>query len=602
MTSVTPTTIALSTAIKPIITDLYNGAKGIVHTGLQKWSTDAGIHNIASTLIELTHVKTIWSGEDEKPLEDFYYPSKIEDQQKSRTIASVDELPTGNLVIEGIVGQGKSMFLRHLAASMIKTKKPKRIPIFLELRTINSKRTLLDSISLYLESIGIKYNIEIFEYLAQSDKITLLLDGFDEIPGECVSDVILELGVIQRKYKALKIIISSRPRSNIQNASGFKVVKLVPLETSDYDPFVSKLIKDPMKKSDVITALETCAESIKGVVHTPLMLTLVVMIYQTEKEIPSTLSGFFDKLFGVVFAKHDKQKAGFNRQHYSGLSESDLKIFFETFCFIAVQSKMGRSMTSAEFDKAFAGAKKYRKSMICKNEDFRKDIIKVSCLMLEEGIDTITFLHKSILDYHAAAFIRDLSEAKAIKIYNSTIKNFQQWEHVLQFLKAIDPLRFSKHYTLNYLPTELNKLSSLIANQNPNDLADFLEKLMPGARLEVTKSSIEKFTRRAISSCELHVDICEAFPLAIFQQCEGKNFGKMIKSAAFSKTESSGSREVFSGAIRPVLKELGDEHIWSMLKTIEATALQSLEKAALEIKNEIEEDDLLEEILSETED
>ncbi len=367
MTGVTPTTIALSTAIKPIITDLYNGAKGIVHTGLQKWSTDAGIHNIASTLIDLTHVKTIWSGEDEKPLEDFYYPSKIEDQQKPKKIASIDELPRGNLVIEGIVGQGKSMFLRHLAASMIKTKKPKRIPIFLELRTINSKRSLLDSISLYLESIGIKYNTEIFDYLAQSGKITLLLDGFDEIPGECVSDVIVELGAIQRKYKSLKIIISSRPRSNIQNASGFKVVKLVPLETSDYDPFVSKLIKDPIKKSDVITALENCADSIKGVVHTPLMLTLVVMIYQTEKQIPSTLSGFFDKLFGVVFAKHDKQKAGFNRQHYSGLSESDLKIFFETFCFMAVQSKMGRSMTSAEFDKAFAGAKKYRKSMTCKN-------------------------------------------------------------------------------------------------------------------------------------------------------------------------------------------------------------------------------------------
>ncbi|WP_122588069.1 NACHT domain-containing protein [Pseudomonas viridiflava] len=602
MTGAALTTIALTTTLRPIITDLYNGAKGKVQTGLYKWSTDAGIDNIASTLIELNQVKTIWSGEDEKPLEDLYYPSKIEHQKKVKRISSIDELPSGNLVIEGIVGQGKSMFLRHIAASMIKTKNPKQIPIFLELRTITLKRSLLDSMSQFFESIGIKYSEEIFDYLAQSAKIVLLLDGFDEIPSDCVSDVILDLGVIQRKYKTLKIVISSRPRSNIQNASGFKVVKLVPLTPSDYDPFVSKLIIDTAKRLDVITALENCAASIKGVVHTPLMLTLVVMIYQTEKEIPSTLSGFFDKLFGVVFAKHDKQKAGFNRQHHSGLSESDLKTFFETFCFMAVQSKIGRSMTSAEFDKAFASAKKYKKNMACDNENFRKDIIKVACLMLEEGIDTITFLHKSILDYHAAAFIRDLSEAKAIKIYNSTIKNFQQWEYVLQFLKAIDPLRFSKHYTLKYLPTELTKLSSLIKSGNSNELLSFIDVLMPGARLEITKNTVERFTRPSISSCELHVEICHAFALSLFRQCENKNFSKLIKSVEFHRAEGSGSHKVFSGALRPVLKEFGDDQIWSMLKVIEATALQTLEKAELNIKNEIEEDDLLEEILSETED
>ncbi|WP_081585385.1 NACHT domain-containing NTPase [Pseudomonas sp. PAMC 26793] len=602
MTGATLTTIALTNTLRPIITDLYNGAKGKVKTGLHKWSTDSGIHNTASTLIELNYVKTIWSGEEEKPLEDFYYPSKIEHQKKAKKIASIGELPPGNLVIEGIVGQGKSMFLRHLAASMIKNKKPEKIPIFLELRTITSKRSLLDSISLFFESIGIKYDDEIFDYLAKSDKIILLLDGFDEIPSECVSDVILELNIIQRKYKSLKIVISSRPRSNIQNASGFKVVKLVPLTTSDYDPFVSKLIIDIIKRSDVIAALENCAESIKGVVHTPLMLTLVVMIYQTEKEIPSTLSGFFDKLFGVVFAKHDKQKAGFNRQHYSNLSESDLKILFETFCFMAVQSKMGRSMTSSEFDKAFAAAKKYKKNMVCENENFRKDIIKVSCLMLEEGLDTITFLHKSILDYHAAAFIRDLSEAKAIKIYNSTIKNFQQWEHVLQFLKTIDPLRYSKHYTLKYLPTELEKLSALIEEQNSSNLLNFIDKLMPGSRIELTKNSVEKFRRPFTSSSELDVEICNAFFVALFKQCQNKSFENLIKSAAFDEAESSGNRKVFSGPVRPVLREFGDDEIWSMLRRIEATALQSLQKAAIDINNEIEEDDLLEEILSEKDD
>lgn len=602
MASATLTTAVLANTLRPIVSDLYNGAKGKVQKSLENWATEAGIKNIASTLIEINKAKTIWSGEEETPLKDFYYPSKLEHQNKKVKIDAIDNLPKGNLVIEGIVGQGKSIFMRHLAASTIGASKPKAIPIFLELRTISSKRSLLDAISIFFDSISIKYSDETLGYLALSGKTILLLDGFDEIPNECVSDVILELEVIQRKYPSLKIVISSRPRSHIQNAAGFKVVKLVPLSKNDYDPFVSKLIHSSAKRFDVVSALNDCTESIKGVIHTPLMLTLVVMIYQTEKEIPATLSGFFDKLFGVVFTRHDKLKAGFNRQHYSGLSESRLKILFETFCFMLIQNKSGRSMNGSEFDKAFAAAKKYTKETTCENENFRKDITKVSCLMLEEGIDTITFLHKSILDYHAAAFIRDLSENKSIKIYNSATIKFQQWEHVLQFLKAIDPLRYSKHYILKYLPTERDKISALLKKRNSNELITFLESLMPIARIEFSRNNIEKFTRQNVSSCELHAEICDDFANALFNQCNGKRFDNLINTATTIEINTTSNDRSFSSSLRSVLHEFGDDKIWEMLKVIENTAAHTLEKAKAEVDNEIEEDDLLEEMLSETDD
>lgn len=592
------TTTILTTLLKPIISDLYSGAKDQAKKGLSKWATEAGIKNIALTLLELDKAKTIWYGEDEIPLSDFYYPSRIEDRNKRIQINTIHDLPQGNLVIEGIVGQGKSIFMRHLAASTVAMRPPSIIPIFVELRTISSKRSLIDSIALFLNSISIKYSQETLDYLASSGKVILLLDGFDEIPSECVTDTIVELNVFHRKYPNLQIIVSSRPRSHIQNAPGFKVVKLVPLYQKDYDPFVSKLISSPVKRHDVISALDDCTGSIKGVIHTPLMLTLVVMIYQTEKEIPSTLSDFFDKLFGVVFTRHDKLKAGFNRQHHSGLSENRLKRLFEAFCFMTIKSGVGRTMNSAKFDKAFNDAVVYTKEKTCENEAFRKDIIKVACLMLEEGIDTITFLHKSILDYHAAAFVRDLPDTQAKTFYTSALKKFNQWEHVLQFLKAIDPVRFARDYTLQYLPEALEDLSSLIEKQNSIELIQFLEKLFPGATLEIDQKGKQEFTRPSTSLNELFAEIGDNIARPIFDLCNAPSPDKLLAAANLSGSNTLDPNSSRILNIRSIITVFGDDPIWARLKTIKTAHITTLESATDCINNEIRTDDLLEQLLT----
>lgn len=601
MTSTTLATLALTNLIRPLVADLYKGAKEKVQANLLNWSTDAGIANLATTLADINKAKTIWSGEDETPLDQFYYPSKIRSNNKIIKIDTLQDMPDGNLVVEGIVGQGKSIFMRHLAASTIAASPPSKIPLLIELRTITPKRSLLNAISLYFDSIGITYTEETLDYLALSGKIVLLLDGFDEIPAECLSEILFELSIIIRKYPQLKIIISSRPRSHIQNSSGFKVINLVPLSEKDYDPFVSKLITSTPKRFDVISALHECRDGIKGIINTPLMLTLVVMIYQTEKEIPSSLPGFFDKLFGVVFTRHDKLKAGFNRQHYSGLPESRLKRIFEAFCFMLVQRGVGRSMSTTVFNKAFSDAKKFTKEQTCENENFRKDIVKVSCLMLDEGLDTTTFLHKSILDYHAAAFIRDLSDTQSKKIYSSAIEKFEQWEHVLHFLKEIDPLRYAKQYTMIYLPDITKQISSIIERKNTSELITFLENIMPDGEITISQQGECRFTRLRHIENELCTEIQNIFPQAIFKQCK---IPLLRESPGAENTNSNDpliSRDKYILTIRSAITKFGDDAIWEMLKTIEESAIRTLKIAAICINNEIVEHNLLDEILSKEE-
>ncbi|AEA67076.1 Hypothetical protein; Predicted NTPase domain (NACHT family) [Pseudomonas brassicacearum subsp. brassicacearum NFM421] len=494
----TLTTVMLAKLLTPLITELYNNASGKAKEALNKWSAASGIKKAATTLLKIEKVKTIWSPEEEISLKSFYYPSKLQKTNTSQNTTiieapNIEKLPSGNIVIEGIVGQGKSIFMRHLAASVIASNEPRMIPAFLELRTISTKRTLMEAITNFIESLGVQPAREAFDYLASSNKIVLLLDGFDEIPNECISDTVLEIETLQNKHPELKIIISSRPRNHIQNVVGFQVLQLTKLVDTDYDHFISKLIRSPVKRFDVVEALRDCSESIKGVISTPLMLTLVVIVYQTEKEIPSTLSDFFDKLFGIVFTKHDKLKAGFNRQHYTKLSERKLKQLFDAFCFMIIQLGGGRSVDTLMFENSFDQAIDYLPECTCELENFRNDIVKVACLMGEEGLDTTTFLHKSILDYHAAAFIKAQSEARAKNFYQAAFDNYEKWESVLDFLDTIDVIRYSKYYIIDRLSPLVSEISQILSSDDEALLIAYIEKYIPNLYFKFEDYTLHEF-------------------------------------------------------------------------------------------------------------
>lgn len=71
--------------------------------------------------------------------------------------------------------------------------------------------------------------------------------------------------------------------------------------------------------------------------------------------------------------------------------------------------------------------------------------------MLEEGIDTTTFLHKSVLEYYAAAFIKHSTDEVARLFYQVADQNYRTWQEVIRFLADIDPYRYSKEFAVDQL-------------------------------------------------------------------------------------------------------------------------------------------------------
>lgn len=594
MSATVLTISTLSRLLAPAIKDLYSGARGQVEQALQKLSTASGIKKLATTLSKIDKVKTIWSPEDEVSLNKFYYPSKIVIDEKSKVINSEHDLPDGNLVIEGIVGQGKSIFMRYLACSLLPATGITKIPVLLELRNISTKRTLQDSISHFLKTVGITGGEDTFAYLASSGKIVLLLDGFDEVPEECVTDLIIAIDQLQVLHPELRIIISCRPHSGIQNQVGFKVLRLVPLTQDDYDPFVRKLIPSTPKRVDVVDALNECPPNIQGIISTPLMLTLVIVVYQTEKEIPLSLADFFDKLFGIVFTKHDRLKTGFNRQHYSGLAERRLRELFDAFCFMVVQTGGGRTLKPSEFNKAFDGALKLAQDCQCEVENFRKDIVKVSCLLIEEGLDLTTFLHKSILDYHAAAFVKNLNDARAQKFYSAAAKDFKKWQQVLSFLKVIDQTRYAKDYYLNVAAEPYKKLQDALAKDD-KAFRHYLLNLSPGIAAGFHRDVIVSWAPQRPIRNQVEQEIDYVILETIVQLFTG--VGAKVVRQLFSKAYGGDSSDpTYHIPFPDILQQIGIDPFKTDLSKYENKTYTLFEEYKLVIANDVSQEDIFDDL------
>lgn len=453
-------TIAAIRLLAKPLNDLYEAGAGKFKKELAIWNNDKAKTLLAQKIFAYDKIKTIWQKNKEVRLSRIYYPSHVSfPEGVTKQINSLSHLPrSGNLVIQGTVGQGKSVFLRHLCIQELRQAGSGRIPIFIEFRLIDAKDGLPGAIVRSFDALGFKVSDELLDFYASSGSIVLLLDAFDELADDLVSTVFRDMEILATKYPSLQMIVTSRPNRAIQNSGLFSVISLAPLSPKDFDPFLEKINVDAAQRQQLIVAINQSSSGVSGLLTTPLMLTLVVMLYAAEKSIPSELPDFFEALFQTVFTAHDKQKPGLVRLHKTGLSERKLQKLFEAFCFMGMQQGCVRSFGLEQYNKAFELALKYSDGQ-CASDDFRNDITQVACLMQEEGFD-ITFVHQSIQEYYAAAFIRHCHDDAAEKFYTTIVSGmeYHRWAQVVVFLKQIDAYRWAKFFRVPVIDTVLSYL------------------------------------------------------------------------------------------------------------------------------------------------
>lgn len=403
-------------------------------------------------------IRTLHSAEDDVYLDEIYSPLTL--QAKSDFEIRVDDnisLDYSKVInIIGIAGQGKSTILRKIFLEEIR--RANIFPFFIELRKLDNS-SILNYFKKTLNEVGIDTSDARVEYLLQSRKALLLLDGFDEIPSKDRIKTLAEIVSLNTQFNA-RIIVTSRPGTEICHEPGISNLTVKNLTKDDVINIIKRL--DRYNSSSELKTLLDNNKSLRETLKTPILANLLYVCYPYLDKVPENVIDFYDKLFITLYSRHDKIK-NFNREKYASIPAGKANDIFNALCFESIRKDQ------LEFNESKLNETLYSAMMLCdcakeNSENIKQDIINITCLLQKDGYDRYVFLHRSIQEFHAAKFIASLPLNSKKKVYSklkSNINTSDSFYGAIGFLMDIDTDDCDSELVLSYMnDIGMDKLSS----------------------------------------------------------------------------------------------------------------------------------------------
>lgn len=438
------TAAVLATLLKDPLTKAFGWTFKEALKGTRNQNIENSLKTLSTRITEVVKVKTIYKGDKSIDLHKFYVPTRVDNI--GTRIECISDIDSQSIVLEGTVGQGKSIFMRYLTYQ--EARQSKRIPIFFELRRLDENQNLEEAVSLTINNWIHSFSKEHFTKIAESGNLVLFLDGFDELPHETVKKLLNEIEGWCERYPDMQLIISARPESEIQKSNYFKIYKLSSYRFHEQSKLIDKLVEEEKSREVLKQTIKESNHEIKGLLTTPLMITLFVMTYRALSEAPKSQTEFYKSLFSVLTSRHDKTKPGYKRQLSCKLNETQLQGVFEEFCYLTGnKDKLILSYSEAieVIERCLANQK-----IIDSPEKLLEDFSKVVCLLLRDGLD-YSFVHKSIQEYFYANFISKKSERAQEKFYleySNNIHLFFKAKGAVRFLEETSRYNYYKYFRL----------------------------------------------------------------------------------------------------------------------------------------------------------
>lgn len=241
------------------------------------------------------------------------------------------------MLIIAPAGYGKSLLSKSLVLEIIAKNKElqdtpnEEIPFLIELGkefNSNSDRktledVLLNQINLYVEKLkdvnGDSHQLtktDLYKLL-ESTKSVVIMDGLDEIHDSATVNGLFEEINCSSHFNNTNFIFTSRPSPY---CSQYKIVgkEIVQYEILDFDDiqreeYISKLTKlQRMESSNELIFIETIKDVLPEIKNNPLMLSQLFSLFVSNKKIPSTKLGVYEKSVELLLdrvAKREKMSS-----------------------------------------------------------------------------------------------------------------------------------------------------------------------------------------------------------------------------------------------------------------------------------------------------
>jgi len=317
------------------------------------------------------------------------------------------------IVIVGVPGSGKSTLLKHLALKSCKENLEKQertcVPIPITLREFSDGKKGL-SLREYIDDVFEKYQFpkakEFVEKDLKEGKCRLLLDGFDELATKEKQDMVAEkIHSFIEKYPKAQVIVTSRIAGYHDEMKGFTKLALVEFDDNQIEKFIENWFgkTDPDKAKSMFNAIEK-NEQIKAIARNPLMIAIIAIIYEEDRELPQKRAALYNRCIDVLLSRWDVQRRLKNNY------PSDKKEFILRKLAFYGHTNNKRILTEKEVVKEMI---KYFPQVQLQEEvakPFLDEIYQRSYLLRQISIDTYDFLHLSFQEYFTALELKEQAD------------------------------------------------------------------------------------------------------------------------------------------------------------------------------------------------
>lgn len=514
---------------------------------------DAYAPFLEKTYARVSRVRTFLKPTESVDLLSIYIPVDLTDKETDFDVAGViEKLQKGEkIIVSGLAGRGKSVLMRYIAISLYHAPMG-RIPVFLELRSLNSLTT-----KSVLQFIHSQYkgesSIQFSDFIDAMKKgmFILILDGFDEISPSERDDIARQINDIALEYARCPLILSGRPDERFQAWEYFTTLHLKPMTLRQTRSLIQgSSYDDEVKRTFLKRLTPEFFKKHESFVNTPLLAIMLMKTYEEYAEIPVSLHEFYRNAFDTLARRHDAMKAQFSRETHSGCNAEELKKLMASFCLLTYSKSEFTFHRDEVVDHIKACIRQMREKYDA--EKVLCDLIESVCILQEEGFE-ISFVHRSFQEYFCALFV-SVSKAGFVEKYLNSGR-FRVWDDVLPMLYGMVPGRVEAEWAAD-------AVTSLIEKYPPND-AESAAKLAMSAwdRVDIQLSNGEA-TSATLSDTPL------AQTIAILRRLYPAQFHTHVtRGGSKSKAEQEWGVNIVTEGLR--LQEYGDPQFRTFSSLVE---------------------------------
>jgi hypothetical protein len=337
------------------------------------------------------------------------------------------------LMILGSPGAGKSTFLRKMGLEALRGKRGgfrhQCIPVFIELKRFDISKGIKDYIVEEFNTCGFPSAQEFTDKALEQGKLLILLDGLDEVPTDNMSAAIRQIQDFVDQHNKNRFIASCRVAAYRHNFKSFTDVAMADFDDVQIQQFINNWFgdqtetgKDCWKK---LNSGENAAA--KELTQTPLLLTLVCLVYQDSRQFPSNRATLYEKALSVLLEEWAEEKELAQEPIYKGLDTKQKERLLSQIAYQAFQSNrlfLPRREVSNQIEELLKEILPEEK--LTNGADVLRTIEVQHGILVERAKGIYSFSHLTLQEYLTAQYIDDHHQIKKLVVEHLTDERWRE--------------------------------------------------------------------------------------------------------------------------------------------------------------------------------